>query len=40
MQKDFEIPTLQSIFFRDTEIRVFVRSCAEVILRKMFFSYK
>ena len=32
--KEFEIPTLSSKIFQDIEVSVFVRSCAQVILRK------
>ena len=35
LHKEFEIPTLHSKFCRDIEVRVFVRSCAQVILRKI-----
>ena len=38
--KEFKIPTLNSTIFRDIEIRVFVRSCAQVILQANLESSK
>ena len=38
--KEFKIPTLNSTIFRDTEIRFFVRSCAQVILQTNLESSK
>ena len=35
LHKEFEIPSLHSKFCRDIEVRVSVRSCTQVILRKI-----
>ena len=39
LHKEFEIPSLHSKFCRDIEVRVSVRSCTQVILRKISYMY-